>query len=154
MKKSLPHYAVHNEFSIKGFCGPDYRFLSNFQQSEIIFCGLVFPTVENAYQALKCAVPEERRKFLLITPAEAKQLGKTVQKRADWSLIKLMVMADLVFRKFEQNLDLRRKLIDTGTKYLEESNNWSDTYWGVYNDKGENKLGKILMDVRQFFSKY
>ena len=36
-----------------------------------------------------------------------------------------------------------------GEEYLEEGNTWHDTYWGVCNGKGKNKLGKILMQVRE-----
>lgn len=25
---------------------------------------------------------------------------------------------------------------------------WIDTYWGICNGRGENKLGKILMEIR------
>lgn len=32
---------------------------------------------------------------------------------------------------------------------LIERNTWGDTFWGVYDNKGENNLGKILMKVRE-----
>jgi predicted NAD-dependent protein-ADP-ribosyltransferase YbiA (DUF1768 family) len=36
---------------------------------------------------------------------------------------------------------------------LKELNTWHDVFWGVdyKTDKGENKLGKILMVVRSFW---
>jgi predicted NAD-dependent protein-ADP-ribosyltransferase YbiA (DUF1768 family) len=49
--------------------------------------------------------------------------------------------------KFGKEL-YRSKLIATGTNYLEETNYWHDDYWGVYNGKGENHLGRLLMVVR------
>jgi len=51
--------------------------------------------------------------------------------------------------KFEQNPDLAAKLIATGDEELVEGNTWGDTYWGVCRGVGQNKLGKILMNVRQ-----
>jgi hypothetical protein len=50
--------------------------------------------------------------------------------------------------KFTQNKNLRKMLVDTGDAYLEETNYWHDTFWGVYNGIGENNLGKLLMVVR------
>ncbi|NGT90448.1 NADAR family protein [Clostridium perfringens] len=54
----------------------------------------------------------------------------------------------VVKEKFKPNKELRRKLIATGDKYLEEGNTWNDTYLGVCKGKGRNMLGKILMRVR------
>ena len=41
------------------------------------------------------------------------------------------------------------KLLDTGDTELIEGNNWHDTFWGVCKGKGQNNLGKILMEVRK-----
>lgn len=62
-------------------------------------------------------------------------------------------MSLLVFQKFCVHEKLRTKLIATGEKYIEETNWWGDIYWGVCNGKGENNLGKILMNVREFWKK-
>ena len=40
-------------------------------------------------------------------------------------------------------------LLDTGDKFIEETNWWKDQFWGVYNGVGENNLGKILMRIRE-----
>jgi predicted NAD-dependent protein-ADP-ribosyltransferase YbiA (DUF1768 family) len=37
----------------------------------------------------------------------------------------------------------------TGNDYLEETNTWKDSFWGVYNGIGTNWLGKILMEERE-----
>ena len=39
-------------------------------------------------------------------------------------------------------------LLETGDEELVEGNTWSDTTWGVCNGVGENKLGRLLMIVR------
>ncbi len=57
-------------------------------------------------------------------------------------------MYRLLRAKFTQNSEIRQKLLDTGSAYLEETNYWHDTFWGVYNGNGENHLGKLLMLVR------
>lgn len=58
-----------------------------------------------------------------------------------------------VFEKFLQNPELRNRLIDTGNKILIEGNTWGDTYWGMCNGNGLNKLGEILMIVREKMKK-
>jgi predicted NAD-dependent protein-ADP-ribosyltransferase YbiA (DUF1768 family) len=56
-------------------------------------------------------------------------------------------MHDLVMQKFSIP-ELSKMLLSTGNKYIEETNTWGDTYWGVCNGVGENNLGKILMSIR------
>ena len=58
-------------------------------------------------------------------------------------------MLEIVRSKFKQNKDLAKKLIETGDAYLEEGNWWGDKIWGVCNGEGENRFGKILMQVRE-----
>jgi predicted NAD-dependent protein-ADP-ribosyltransferase YbiA (DUF1768 family) len=72
--------------------------------------------------------------------------------RSDWNDRKLAVMRDLVGQKFD-NPALAMKLIATGNELLVEGNSWHDTYWGVCNGKGENHLGKILMEVRRMLQR-
>ena len=57
-------------------------------------------------------------------------------------------MEQILWAKFEQNPGLKEKLINTGDAYLEETNTWNDTFWGVCKGKGQNNLGKILMKIR------
>ena len=131
---------------VRGFFD-EYRYLSNFQSSEVILDGITYPTVENAYQAAKTLDLEERKPFVLFTPVEAKKAGMKVKLREDWEQVKLLVMEDLVRQKFSKD-PLKDRLLSTGSEYLEETNWWKDTYWGVCNGVGENILGQILMRVR------
>ena len=56
-------------------------------------------------------------------------------------------MAELLTQKFTDS-DLRRKLLATGESLLEETNGWSDTFYGVCHGVGANHLGLLLMGVR------
>lgn len=127
----------------------EFRFLSNFWPAQIEFEGIVYPTVEHAYQAAKSLDPADRRRIAALpTPAEAKRAGRALPPRADWETAKFDVMERCVRLKFTGHPDLREKLLATGDAYLEEGNTWNDQVWGVYQGKGENRLGKILMKVR------
>ena len=53
--------------------------------------------------------------------------------------------------KYTQNPVLAEKLLATGDDELVEFNTWNDKYWGVCRGEGENKLGKVLMRIRQEF---
>ena len=92
---------------------------------------------------------EQRKNFLGLDPSSAKRKGRRVKLRDDWEEVKDQIMYEIVLNKFSQNEELRKKLIATGDEYLTEGNTWHDTYWGVCNGKGKNKLGKILMQVRE-----
>ncbi len=139
---------THDEHNIKGFFD-NYRFLSNFEPCDVLFDGIIYPSSENAYQAAKSLDIEVRKKFVGINSTESKKLGKIVEIRPDWNNIKLDIMYSIVFDKFTRNSKLGDQLIETGDKYLEETNYWKDTFWGVCNGVGKNWLGRILMDVRE-----
>ncbi len=132
---------------ISGFNG-EWRFLSNFYQTPVLFDGVIYPSVENAYQAAKTLDGEIRNKFLTISSKEAKLLGKKLIVRADWDRIKFQIMNDLVLDKFTRNDYLTWKLKNTGELYIEETNWWGDKFWGVCKGEGENNLGKIIMNIR------
>lgn len=133
--------------SITSFSG-EYRWLSNFHACEVPYKGLHFPSVENAYQAEKCADPKGKTAFLHISAGEAKRLGRRVPIREDWERVKLTVMGELLRIKFSPGSDLADRLLATGEEELVEGNWWKDTFWGVCNRVGENHLGRLLMEVR------
>jgi ribA/ribD-fused uncharacterized protein len=133
--------------AIEGFFG-DFRFLSNFHFVDVVFNGQTYRTTEHAYQAAKTL--DEYAKSVIrdaASPKIARKLGQLVVYRPDWDEIKLPVMLELTQKKFA-NEPLRTMLLDTGDKYLEETNTWNDTYWGVCQGVGTNHLGIILMQVR------
>lgn len=143
-------YAVHNDKEIKGFFG-EFRWLSNFWKLEypIIYDSNKYFYVENAFMAAKSLDRGEREKFVSLKPSEAKKLGRTIQLRPDWESVKYDFMFLFNYQKFVTNIDLKQKLLDTGDRYLEETNHWGDQIWGVDIQKGgANNLGKILMRVR------
>lgn len=138
---------------IDSFFG-EYRFLSNFCYSKIVFDGIEFPTVEHAFQSAKTLDIEQRKQIsALPTPSAAKHAGRALECRSDWEAVKYQVMEDCVRYKFTKHFDLAKKLVATDDAELIEGNYWHDICWGVCgcktcNGKGENHLGKILMKIR------
>lgn len=143
-------YISHTDTEIKGFFEKQ-RYLSNYDPSPVWYEGLYYPTTENAYQAAKCYLEADRKRFQGISPADAKALGQIVPMRDDWDEAKFDIMSELVFQKFLKHKDKRTLLLATGDRYLEETNHWHDRTWGVCQGVGKNWLGVILMKTRSFF---
>lgn len=126
-----------------------YDFLSNFYVAPVTYNGLTFQSNEAAFQAQKTLNEGQRRKFTRMAPNKAKAKGRNVILRSDWEQIKNKIMYEVCYAKFTQNPELKEKLLLTGDEELIEGNTWHDTYWGVCNRRGKNKLGKILMRIRE-----
>ncbi|MBR2742423.1 MAG: NADAR family protein [Clostridia bacterium] len=138
--------------AIKSFRGKN-AFLSNFYPCLVEYEGMIFPSVEHAFQAAKTLDMQKRITFQVCpTPKEAKACGRKLKLRPDWEEIKIDVMRTLVRDKFTRNrsfqTDLTKLLLDTDDAYLEEGNNHGDRFWGTVKGEGRNELGKILMEVR------
>lgn len=132
----------------------EFSFLSNFYPTPIEMDGIVYPSLEHAFQAAK-SDDQEYREYVskLTSPGKAKRAGREVRLRENWDIIKKEVMLQLLMKKFS-NPDLCLKLLATGDSVLIEGNWWKDTFWGVCNGVGENHLGKLLMHVRSEIRKH
>lgn len=130
----------------------EFEYLSNFYPSILIVNGEPYNTVEHAFQAEKTDDPLLKAQIRQAsTPGLAKKLGRSVLLVSDWEQKKLDVMASLVKQKFQDHVDLKLLLLLTGNRDLVEGNTWKDRFWGQTTDGvGENHLGKILMNVRDF----
>lgn len=134
-----------------------YSFLSNFYACSIDFDGLaLYPTAEHAFQAAK-SLDTKIREWIVSAPTsgEAKRRGQSIKLRPDWEEVKDEVMLFIVREKFK-NEDMRTRLLATigeGYDGFCEDNWWHDNYWGnctcpkCQEIEGQNKLGKILMQV-------
>lgn len=131
-----------------------YFYLSNFSRYYTPYDGIVYGSSEAAFQAQKTLDKKERyTKFTDVEPGIAKKLGKQVELRPDWEEVKDNIMYEIVKTKFDNNPNIKHLLIETGDRPLFEGNYWNDRYWGVVTEGnklvGKNKLGKILMKVRE-----
>ena len=134
--------------TIRQFTG-EYNFLSNFYPVKITYDNITYASSEHAYQAQKCKNSDDKLKFIDISAAQAKRLGKKVENRDDWNDVRVQIMYDILKLKF-QNSKLRKMLLSTGDKYLMEGNYWNDSFWGydLKRNKGENVLGNLLCKIR------
>jgi len=132
---------------INGF--QSYRFLSNFWSVSIEIDGKAYSSVEHYYQACKARTTEDHEQIRNArTPGEAKRLGGKTDIIDQWDQKKVWIMMRGLRAKFS-NLELARKLFDTGDEFLVEWNYWGDRFWGVSDYVGYNLLGQLLMMVRE-----
>lgn len=137
---------------INSFKG-EYFFLSNFFEAPVTYDGILYQSNEAAFQAQKTLDIEKRKTFADLKPSRAKALGRSrsLNLRKDWEIVKVDIMRDICFAKFNQNPKLKKLLMETSNEKLEEGNNWGDDFWGTVKGKGENHLGIILMEIRDVF---
>lgn len=133
----------------------EYAFLSNFYPSPFTHDGIMYPTNEHFFQAMKTLDIKQRQAIAnASTPGQAKRMGRQVDLRPDWETSKEYVMELGLKLKF-QNPILAEKLKATKSHELIEGTTWHDNEWGscscprCINIRGKNKLGNLLMKVRK-----
>lgn len=125
-------------------------FMSNYYPCEFVMNGIRYKNAEAAFQSHKVPL-EECRQFADMPPASAKRFGRNVAIPANWDEARDDVMRRVVMAKFEQNEDLKQRLLETGTQLIEEdTTSWHDNYWGnchcpkCQNIPGQNRLGTVF----------
>lgn len=128
-----------------------YYELSNFSGFGFELNGHYWRTMEHYFQAMKFEGTPHFEKILNCgSPKQAKDLGQSraFPIRGDWDQVKEEVMLSGLRAKFK-NSELRSLLLGTGKKTLIENSPY-DKYWGIGpNGKGKNRLGILLMQLRE-----
>lgn len=136
--------------------GAAYGEFSNFAPFPIKLKGKIWPSTEHYFQAQKFAgTSQETAIQNAASPIKAAEMGRNrkIRIRPNWDNVKDNVMHEATRAKFSQHADLKAMLLATGDAKIVEHTD-TDAYWGDGGDgKGLNKLGKILMRVREEFQK-
>lgn len=133
---------------------PYYEF-TNFYPRIVEIMGKPWPSTEHFFQAQKfVGTPIEDKIRKCGSAREAFELARNPRYQAwlhpDWHKgVKDDVMLLAVKEKFSQHVDLQQRLLETGEREIIE-HTANDSYWGDGGGwgRGQNKLGKILMQVR------
>lgn len=132
-----------------------YGGFSNFSRHGIEMDGVWWKTVEHYFQAQKFAGTQYVAEIQKASsPKQAAEMGRDRKRplRADWEDVKDNVMLNALLRKFDTHQDLRSLLLGTGKEEIVEHAP-GDYYWGCGADgSGQNKLGKLLMEVRSILA--
>jgi hypothetical protein len=126
--------------------------LSPFSAHEIEIEGVLFKTVEHAYQALRIKSGPERESIKnQRSPMDAWREAQKYKNNPDLSIPghdKYILMENLFRAKLTQHEDVRRVLLETGSRELLKVYD-TDYYWGTGVDgTGENQMGKLWMKLR------
>ncbi|MBZ8183186.1 NADAR family protein [Oscillatoria salina] len=134
-----------------------YGCFSNFSPHGFELDGYWWTTSEHYFQAQKF-VNTDPAWFEKIrtakTPKDAAKMGRSREHplRLDWEQVKDEIMYQGVLKKFTTHPELREILLATGDNLIVE-NAPGDYYWGCGKDgSGKNKLGQILMQVREILT--
>ena len=127
-------------------------FLCNEYPTPINFGGYTYTCAEAAYQAQK--FPGHESEFPGLNAGQAKAWAQYLdehggQWRDNWREVNVDLMKQIIRAKF-QSPDLRRRLIALKSAPLVL--NSADCFWGRVGEKGENRLGLILGEIRDEYS--
>ena len=154
---SLPTKSQHTS-DIKFYHSYEpYYCFTNFSQYPIQLDGRQWPTTEHYFQAQKfIGTPYEEAIRKQPNPRGAFDMSRDPNvsrwRRADWDRVKDDIMLKCLRAKFMQHKYLKEQLLGTGDRRLIEHTS-NDSYWGDGGDgSGQNKLGKLLMQVRKEIS--
>ena len=155
-------------FSSSEEAANEYRDFSNASPHAVTVDGTQYPTVEHYYQAMKATEfgdADMLKKIIKTKTAKAvKSAGKKVQNfnQEVWDAKKQEFMRIGVRAKFVQHPAIQTKLLETGDKLIGFADA-RDTFWAIGTSmstekakmpskwRGENRLGKLLMNLRDEF---
>lgn len=110
-----------------------------------------WPTAEHYYQAHKFEGLRYASKILAASSGrQAHKLGNAwLKKKVDgWKEKRRVWMTRALYRKVMEYDEVKQALLDTEEKWIIETSLY-DHFWGVGRDqRGENMLGKVWMDIR------
>lgn len=141
-------------------------YMSNWHESTFVINGITFNCAEQYMMYSKAMMFGDKyiadKVLKSVYPREQKALGRKVRNfdNAVWEEKRLYVLYQGCLAKFQQNEELKQKLLSTGGLHLAEASPY-DTIWGIGLDeehqdatnpqkwKGLNLLGVVLMRVRK-----
>lgn len=137
-----------------GFYPREFYCFDNFSSFRVLVDGVLYCTLEHAYQASKFlqSAPEIAEQIINAYSAHEAQkiaFANRDKQRKDWSEVKVDIMEKLVRLKVEQNPYVKQKLMQT-KNYIICEDSPKDAFWGIGpNRDGRNELGKIYMKIRE-----
>jgi ribA/ribD-fused uncharacterized protein len=125
--------------------GKEHPETDNFLPCKFVIDGITYSSAENYFQCAKTINEQDREKILNSGPGDACQLaGQTIQLRSDWESIKVNEMYNGNLAKFQQNDDLEKDLLQSGTGSILFTS--STPFWNHWN---KLIMERIRAELRQ-----
>ena len=115
----------------------------------IIINGITYTSATSYFCALKAVSPGMRKKIARLSPNKARQKCALLPTNEDYEQNKETYYFMANAAKFDQNPELKEKLLATGEGKLINTVTYRDEWAGVRGETGKNMLGKVLMDLRE-----
>ncbi len=126
---------------------PTTCFLSGFYPCKVKFDGLTYECAEAAFHAGRD--PKKKKEFVGKDGLTAFNHRRNILSTKDWPKRSEKHLEEVLFAKFTQNSELKKKLLATGNAYLVMHTD-KDNHWGDGGKIGSaNHYGKVLMKVRE-----
>ena len=130
----------------------EYAFLDPWYPTLIEVEGLIFPSVQHAFEAGKTSDFATRERLRTASKQEVRQIVQNPAFRLQegFSEWRVEFMRDLLWWKFTQDVKLASYLVATHPRELIYTNYRGETFWGVEgkNGWGKNTMGILLMEIR------
>lgn len=136
-----------------GFYTREFYCLDNFSAFKIMYEGVLFSTVEHAYQAYKFKDTAPEIFDEIVQAYSAVETKKIADRNKDkiasnWDEIKVDLMEKFLRAKLTQNPSIKEKLLQSKDCVICEDSD-KDSFWGIGpNRDGQNQLGKLWMKLR------
>ncbi|CAF4643464.1 unnamed protein product, partial [Rotaria sp. Silwood2] len=125
--------------------GTEHPETDNFLPCQFVIDGVTYSSSENYFQCAKTTNEQDREKILNSGPGNSCRLaGQTVGLRSDWESVKVDEMYKGNLAKFQQNEDLRKPLLESGTGPVHFTR--SSPFWNHWNDL---IMQRIRAELRQ-----
>ena len=138
-----------------------YTYFSPYTAHAIEVDGVVYPTVEHAYQCMRYTDQKIKDEIWNArSPVKAWEISEKYKQdkykdfqKPDFRPHKREVMKQLMRAKADQHEEVRKALMDSGDlKIVKHIDTYppGDGFWDDGSDgKGENQMGKIWMEIRE-----
>lgn len=163
-----PEYNIIERYPVEQIIGftstsAEWGIFSNFAKTPMVINGVEFACVEQLYHYIRLNDEAERAAYLKLIPnmglkMKAKSFAKRGVERADWRDIAVDVMRFCLNYKYQNSVEFRKALADSGDKYIvedESARRKNPDSWGAVLDTeakeyfGKNIMGRLLMELRE-----
>lgn len=131
----------------------DFSIFDSKNFEALTYEGVVYPSVENAFQVSRFDNASLRERYRYMTPHQAAYNGvRSTQTTENWIYIKYDIMYNILKTKYSDP-EMRKRLLDTGNENivitcLNHDHEWYSCRCSKCKGYGRNILGKLLMELR------
>ena len=144
-----PAIEVENPTQIFRFEGP-YGFLALEHPCKVVYNDNVYSNAAVLFYAMRATNERSRMKIARLSTNKARQKSSALPENPDYDENRYHFLKVALRAKFDSNTDLRDKLLKTKPKELINTVSYLDDWIGIResNGRGDNMLGKALMELR------